>query len=54
MAVINKPVEKPAWATGLAADVQTPSSGKQAIGWISEKPPFQFFNWLAKFTYLWI
>ncbi len=54
MPVLAKPAEKPEWATDLAADVITPSAGKQILGWISEKPPYQWFNWLAKFTYLWI
>lgn len=54
MTVLAKPAEKPEWATDVAADVETPLPGKQVLGWISEKPPYQWFNWLAKFTYLWI
>jgi len=54
MAWLTKPVEKPEWATGGGADVLTPSVGKQAVGWIAEKPPYQWFNWLHKWTYLWI
>lgn len=54
MPALSKPAEKPEWATDGAADVLTPSAGKQVLGWISEKPPYQWFNWLAKFTYLWI
>lgn len=54
MPALSKPAEKPEWATDGAADVLTPSAGKQILGWISEKPPYQWFNWLAKFTYLWI
>lgn len=54
MPALSKPAEKPEWASGGGADVLTPTIGKQAIGWISEKPPYQWFNWLSKFTYLWI
>lgn len=51
---LTKPAEKPEWATDGAADVATPTAPKQALGWISEKPPYQWFNWLSKWTYLWI
>lgn len=44
--------EKPKWATGIT--VTAPPSGKQLIGWIKEKPPFGYFNWLARTTYDWI
>ncbi len=54
MPALSKPAEKPEWATDGAADVLTPAPSKQVLGWISEKPPYQWFNWLAKFTYLWI
>lgn len=54
MAVTSKPLEKPEWATGVGADVVTPSVPKQGVGWISEKPALQYFNWLFKFIYLWI
>jgi len=44
--------EKPKWATAIT--VVAPPSGKQLIGWIKEKPPFAYFNWLARLTYDWI
>lgn len=54
MAFIAKPAETPRWATDGGADVTTPPTGKQDSGWINEKPPRQYFNWLHKWTYLWI
>lgn len=54
MAVTSKPSDKPEWATGGDAQVIAPSGAKQLVGWISEKPPYQFFNWWMKFAYLWI
>lgn len=54
MPALSKPVERPEWATDGGADVMTPSGAKQVLGWISEKPPFQWFNWLHKWTYLWL
>ncbi len=51
---LTKPAEKPEWATDGGAEVATPTAPKQAQGWISEKPPYQWFNWLSKWTYLWI
>ena len=54
MSDLEKPTEKPRWATGGSAAVTTPPSGKQDLGWVIEYPPHQFFNWLAKRTYEWI
>lgn len=48
-----KPSLKPEWATGVA-DIVEPSGVKKGVGWIIEKPPFQFFNWLFNLIYLWI
>lgn len=54
MSVTSKPTERPQWATDNTAQVITPSTSKQTVGWISEKPPYQYFNWLFKFIWLWI
>ncbi len=48
-----RPAELPRWAD-VGGDIETPSSGKQDIGWlVNERPPAQYFNWLANTTYLW-
>jgi hypothetical protein len=54
MANLTKPSERPEWATGIAADVQTPPAPKQETGWIVEIPPHQFFNWMQKFNFEWL
>lgn len=48
-----KPTQLPQWADGGSADVVEPSAGKKTLGWILEKPPFQYFNWLFLTIYLW-
>lgn len=50
----TKPLVKPEWATGGGAAVIEPGAVKKGLGWIVEKPPHQFFNWLHKLTYDWI
>jgi hypothetical protein len=51
----------PEWATDSEALVEEPTAEKQAQGWttdtntpegIGEKPPLEYFNWLARQTYL--
>lgn len=49
-----KPTSKPEWASGMSAAIVEPGGAKKALGWIVEKPPHQFFNWLAYWTYQWI
>lgn len=35
------------WTDGAAAKVQEPTPGKKELGWVaSEKPAFEFMNWL--------
>lgn len=53
MATHTKPATKPRWATSGAL-LSTPSSGKQDIGWIQEKPALQYFNWLFYWIYSWL
>ena len=54
MSVTAKPSAKPEWATDGGALVTEPPSPKKAQGWIVEKPPVRYWNWLLKFQYLWI
>lgn len=50
-----KPTVLPRWATDGAADVATPASGKQDVGWAAgEEPPAPYSNWLGLHTYNWI
>jgi hypothetical protein len=51
----SKPTVKPEWATDAAADIVTPSAGKQASGYVEgEMPPAPEQNWLHLKTYEWI
>lgn len=50
----DRPASKPIWATAPTADIAVPSGSKQAIGWVKEYPPHQWFNWLQNLTYQWI
>lgn len=54
----SKPLVKPRWATPDAVDgfdIIQPPENKKNIGWLkSERPPFQFMNWLFKNIYDWI
>lgn len=56
MAEPIKPTEKPNFATGGAAVYATPPAGIQDSGWSGppQKPPFEWFNWLHRFTAEWI
>lgn len=56
MAEINKPVEKPEWASANPIGIVVPSNSKRQTGWSGppEKPPFQFFNWFQNTVYNWI
>jgi len=53
-----KPVSKPAWTVGnpsFGTVTVEPSSGKKQTGWTaSERPPFQFMNWLFFNIHDWI
>lgn len=49
-----KPLKKPEWASGGSAEIIEPGPAKKLLGWIVEKPPFQFFNWLFNTIYLWV
>jgi DNA-binding beta-propeller fold protein YncE len=50
-----KPNTKPRWATDAGADLVTPSSGKQDLGYAEgEMPPAPEQNWLHRHTYEWL
>jgi len=50
----TKPTVLPRWAN-VGADVVTPASGKQDIGWVSqERPPAEWQNWLSLHAYNWL
>jgi len=48
----TKPTTLPQWAT--TGTVTEPSAGKKALGWIAEKPPFAYLNWILNLVYQWI
>ena len=49
-----KPTNTPRWANSGGAIVE-PTSGKKDVGWVvAEKPPAQFWNWLANLTWQWL
>lgn len=52
MALPTRPTVDAEWASG-AADILEPSAPKKGIGWVIEKPPLQFFNWLFNTLYKW-
>jgi hypothetical protein len=47
----TKPTSLPTWAT--TGTIVEPSSGKKATGWIVEKPPYGYFNWILNLIYQW-
>jgi len=50
-----KPVNHLDWTDGDAAKVQEPTPGKKALGWVAtEKPAFEFMNWLFYRTDEWL
>lgn len=51
---VTKPNALPLWATGGMAQIVVPSPAKILLGWIIEKPPFQFFNYLFNLIGQWI
>lgn len=51
---VSKPTKYPEWADGGSAGIVEPSGAKKLLGWVVEKPPYQFFNWLFNLLYQWI
>lgn len=56
MAEIQKPTEKPEWASNNPTGIVSPSASKKESGWTGppEKPPYQFFNWFQNLVFKWI
>jgi hypothetical protein len=51
----TKPLDEPIWATNPDPTlIATPIEAKQEVGWIVEKPPVQYMNWLFKYIWEWI
>jgi len=52
---LTKPSTKPRWASDptTPAFVAEPSETKKSEGWIVEKPPLNYFNWLLKGAFDW-
>ena len=57
--MLSKPLKKPEFAIKASgADIVEPSTSKKKSGWqliggIPEKPPYQLFNYLHRYTYEW-
>lgn len=49
-----KPTKLPEWASGVGAAITEPSGSKKTTGWVAEKPPHQWFNWLLNLIYQWL
>ena len=49
-----KPNKIPTWATDGSAQVLEPSVGKRAVGWLLERPAFQYTNWLFNIIGTWL
>jgi len=54
MALPELPCELPEWATNEGTAIVEPETAKKATGWIAEKVPFQWLNWLFNRIYKWI
>lgn len=50
----QRPSEKPNWIPDDTTGITAPNGAKRAIGWILEKPPFQYFNWFFNNVSQWI
>lgn len=50
----TRPTAQPRWASGMAAIIAEPPSGKKDQGWIAEKPPFAYDNWFYNLVYQWL
>lgn len=47
-----KPGSLPRWAD-VGGVILVPTSGKLDVGWVVERPPYQFFNWWMNLVYQW-
>lgn len=44
----------PGWIPDNTTNISTPPGGKLTIGWIAEKPPYQYFNWFFNLVSQWL
>lgn len=51
---MTKPTALPTWATDPAAAIQNPGATKNALGWVAELPPHEFFNHWQNLVYQWV
>lgn len=56
-----RPLKYPEWARTNYVDpvyggnnVLEPAEAKKDVGWLKERPPAQYMNWLARLTYQWL
>lgn len=49
-----KPSSLPIWATDPGAAIQNPGAAKNALGWVAELPPHEFFNHWQNLVYQWV
>jgi|LULL01.1.fsa_nt_gb hypothetical protein len=49
-----KPSSLPIWATDPGAAIQNPGAAKNALGWVAEIPPHEFFNHWQNLVYQWV
>lgn len=54
MADLSRPDVKPRWASGASAAVTEPTEPKKDLGWVAEKPPHEYYNWLELKAYQWL
>lgn len=50
----TEPTKLPEWASSGSAAITEPSEAKKDLGWIAEKPPHEYFNWLLNLIYQWV
>lgn len=51
---MTKPTDTTLWATDGAAVKTAPSGAKKILGWIKEKMPFEWLNWILYTNELWL
>lgn len=42
------------WIPDNTTNIDTPPGGKLTVGWIAEKPPYQYMNWLFNLLSQWV
>lgn len=52
--MFTKPSLIPTWTDGDAGKLEAPTTPKQTLGWVVEKPNHKIFNWLSYYIGLWL